>query len=409
MRHALVGLLWRLAVRAEPQLRSLRELVARFLAAFSQVLRALPGTSWRFGPPRRLTFDTYGWASGHAAPCREVDAPWISGRSLPEAAGQILPHQFTDSLAWPMPRTFVLTLDDARLWGRDAITVTADDTVLADQANAFHLRPEQLAITRRLWLGSPRRVPGVSATIGGAYAGSYYHWMFDLLPRLDVLRRSGLEFDHLVTPDSLAYQRETLAVAGVRAEDRISYTADSFLHTERLLVPSLPGTPGQSPPIVCQFLRDIFAAQLTGERQGRRLYLSRADTFRRLLANEAAVIAALAALGFESVTMAGRSVAEQARLFAQAEVVVAPHGGALTNLVFCQPGTKVVELFPPGYTPVCFWTIALAAGLVYRPVFDDRSPPHARVSQWVPYEIEPSRVLDTLAELGVETPVVNRS
>ena len=43
--------------------------------------------------------------------------------------------------------------------------------------------------------------------------------------------------------------------------------------------------------------------------------------------------------------------------FAAARVIVAPHGAALTNLVFCRPGVRVLELFAPGYTVHCYWTI----------------------------------------------------
>ena len=46
--------------------------------------------------------------------------------------------------------------------------------------------------------------------------------------------------------------------------------------------------------------------------------------------------------------MDGMSVSEQAQLFANAEAVVGVHGAALTNLVFAAPGTRVVEIFPPG-------------------------------------------------------------
>ena len=406
----MVDLFWRLAVRFERELRLARALLGRLLSVASRLLRALPSTSWRFGPPRRFTFDTYTWACGaDVALCREVGPPWTTNRSVADAASQVLPHQFIDSLKWRMPRTFVLALDDARLWGRDAIAISNDDTVLADQTNAFRLRPEELPIMRRLWLGRPRRVPGVSAMIGGTYAQSYYHWMFDLLPRLDLLSRSGLEFDRLIAPDSLAYQRETLEAAGVPAEGRVSYSDDTYLHLDRLLFPSVPGTPGQSPPAVCEFLRGLFRAEITGQHQTRRLYLSRADTNRRKLANEDAIIAALEPFGFDSVTMTGRSVSEQARLFAQAEVIVAPHGGALTNLVFCQPATKVIELFPPGYTPVCFWTIADAVGLDYRPLFDDSSEPHDGLAQWAPYEVTPARVLETLAALGIAERGVRKS
>jgi capsular polysaccharide biosynthesis protein len=399
--RAVRTLFWRLAVRFERELRLGRAAARRVLVVVSRLLRALPGTSWRVGPPRHYTYDTYTWALDTGAAHHEVDPPWQTNRTLVEARGQVLPHQFVDSLKWQMPRTFVLTFDDARLWGADSILVTSDDTVLADQTNAFRLRPEELPILRRARLGRPTRLPGVSATISGAYAESYYHWMFDLLPRLDLLRRSGLAFDRLIVPDSLGYQRETLEAAGVDAEHRLNHTDAGYLHLDRLLFPSMPGTPGQSPPAVCEFLRSLFPDEIADQARTRRLYLSRADTNRRKLANEDTILKALEPFGFESMTMSGRSVAEQARLFAQAEAIVAPHGGALANLVFCQPGTKVVELFPPGYTPVCFWTIADAVGLDYRPLFDDSSAPHDGIAQWVPYEIAPARVLQALSSLGV--------
>ncbi len=61
------------------------------------------------------------------------------------------------------------------------------------------------------------------------------------------------------------------------------------------------------------------------------------------------------------------SVKEQVKLFAEAELVVAAHGAALTNLVFCSPGTRIVELFPPDYVNVCFWALSTQVdGLEYR-------------------------------------------
>jgi capsular polysaccharide biosynthesis protein len=43
-------------------------------------------------------------------------------------------------------------------------------------------------------------------------------------------------------------------------------------------------------------------------------------------------------------------------------VIVAPHGAALTNIVFTPPGALVVELFGDNYVNGCFWAIANLCG-----------------------------------------------
>ena len=70
------------------------------------------------------------------------------------------------------------------------------------------------------------------------------------------------------------------------------------------------------------------------------------------------VPAALAPLGFESVTMAGKPVVDQIDLFAEAEAIVLPHGAAGTNLAATRPGTLVVECHPPSLLNPTFWQVA---------------------------------------------------
>ena len=52
------------------------------------------------------------------------------------------------------------------------------------------------------------------------------------------------------------------------------------------------------------------------------------------------------------------SLSAQIELFSKAEAVVAPHGAGLTNLVWCAPYTKVLEIFSPLYVNFCYWAIA---------------------------------------------------
>jgi capsular polysaccharide biosynthesis protein len=74
--------------------------------------------------------------------------------------------------------------------------------------------------------------------------------------------------------------------------------------------------------------------------------------------NEREVLDLLEPLGFVTIDPGRMGVQEQIDHFAAAEVVVAPHGAALTNLNFCSPGVRILELFAPGYLNPGYWTIA---------------------------------------------------
>jgi capsular polysaccharide biosynthesis protein len=98
---------------------------------------------------------------------------------------------------------------------------------------------------------------------------------------------------------------------------------------------------------------------------GDRIYITRQNATNRRIINEREVRDLLSQFGFQCVALESLSVMEQAALLAKAEVIVAPHGGGLTNTVFCQPGTKVIEIFSPQYVYVCYWLISNLVELDY--------------------------------------------
>ena len=97
----------------------------------------------------------------------------------------------------------------------------------------------------------------------------------------------------------------------------------------------------------------------------RRIYLSRADALYRKVENEVELQKFLADYGFEIVVSVDLKFVEQIRFFKEEKVVVAPHGAGLSNLVFCSPSTKVIELFSAEYINGCYWTLAQQVGLDY--------------------------------------------
>jgi capsular polysaccharide biosynthesis protein len=113
----------------------------------------------------------------------------------------------------------------------------------------------------------------------------------------------------------------------------------------------------------CLFTRNLFIQQcISSSSSGgalKRIYVSRGNVGRRRVTNEQDVLTTLSKkYGFMPVSMDQLSVKEQAILFYQAESIIAPHGAALTNLLFIQPHTKVIEMVPHGYVNNCFHIIS---------------------------------------------------
>ena len=77
-----------------------------------------------------------------------------------------------------------------------------------------------------------------------------------------------------------------------------------------------------------------------------KIYISRQNCFYRNLINEGDVIEKLKKLNFKIVDLNNVEILQQIKMFSNADVVVSPSGSALTNLVFCNEGTKVFEISP---------------------------------------------------------------
>ena len=67
------------------------------------------------------------------------------------------------------------------------------------------------------------------------------------------------------------------------------------------------------------------------------------------------------------------SVADQARAFHEADVVIGVHGAALGNLLFCRPGTHVVEILSPRFLATHYWHLSVMMSLEYHLLLMDRT------------------------------------
>ena len=90
----------------------------------------------------------------------------------------------------------------------------------------------------------------------------------------------------------------------------------------------------------------------------KRVYITRRLAAKRRLVNENQIESLLHDHGFIIAELETLSIAEQVRLFAQAEIVVGPHGAGLTNMVWAPRDCKVMEIQHPDYINVMYYMVA---------------------------------------------------
>lgn len=189
----------------------------------------------------------------------------------------------------------------------------------------------------------------------GADAG-YYHWFMDALPRLSMLPDLPADTQVIVPPRLASFQWETLRWLGL--EKRVRQTPEKHLLVEHYYFCSMTSMTNFYNPFAVDFLRRSFLNQADlSYDPPRRFYLRRVGKVRPIL-NEKEVLDLFERKGWAIVDTEALTQARQIRLFSQAEMICAPHGAGLTNLLWCQPGCKVLELCPTTYLNGIFEDIA---------------------------------------------------
>lgn len=276
---------------------------------------------------------------------------------------------------------FVVTLPEGRFWAAPqtnswlichALAVmTPDNYLLGDLSRDYpwflpdcpYQERTQHTIYRQSRLPSVEKIDGRVALLSGLAGHVYYHWMFDIIPRLELIRRSEIKLEEIdwFVVNSLAksFQKETLSLMGVPTSKIIESDRHSHIRATELIVPSFPGYLDWVEPGTIEFLRQTFLPLINSTKsEAEKIYISRAKAKNRHLVNESEVAQFLSSQGFKTIFLEEMSVLEQIATFANAKAIVTPHGSGLTNLAFCEPNTKVIELFSPNYVRTDYWMIS---------------------------------------------------
>jgi hypothetical protein len=217
---------------------------------------------------------------------------------------------------------------------------------------------------RSVVLPSATRLAGNWTSMTGRWGEGYYHWFLDALPRLAFLPELPPDTRILVPARLAPFQQQTLQWLGL--ENRVRPSAETHLLIERFYFCPPTSMTGCYNPFAFQFLRRSFLPRADPKYEAPpRFYLRRVGKVRPIV-NEDEVLDFFRKRGWAIIDTEELPLAQQIGLFSRAEMICAPHGAGLTNLLWCPPGCKVLELCVSSFLNGVYEGLAEWLGLRYR-------------------------------------------
>ncbi|MGJ7461992.1 glycosyltransferase family 61 protein [Halomonas sp. MA07-2] len=201
---------------------------------------------------------------------------------------------------------------------------------------------------------------------------NYYHFWVDTISDIWYLRQniatSEMPQRYLMSYCGVEWQKQILEICGIDPDQVIPFTEYTYFCVENLAVPVRDKGPIVIPAWQANAIRIMAGWQNSDKPSSRFLYVSRADANKRCIVNEPEIHEQLLRSGFEIITLEGMHVKDQQILFGEAKAIIAPHGAGLTNIVWCNPGTVLVELLSEQHLLPCFKELAKQREMIYFPI-----------------------------------------
>ncbi len=300
---------------------------------------------------------------------REIHAPRNERNPLPRNVSSVeeLPadrgwwgFSFRDVPVRRSGPTALLTFDDVDLVSkrepdgrRDYFPALLDRQGRSLELREVRYRPMHAAAPRR----SGRRLLRGTWIAERVYH-NHSHWLTAHLPKVVLLRDLDRLHDLTLPAERTPAMDASLRALGIEPErcetvatgERVTFAHATVLETDRFR-PDL--------------LMPVRSALAKLGHPRRRVFISRRRARGRRLLEEDALAPMLREHGFERVEMETLNFDAQVRLMGETAVLAAPHGAGLTNMMFCAPGTQVVEIADTGFPNPNFYALASAMGHDY--------------------------------------------
>ena len=250
--------------------------------------------------------------------------------------------------------------------------------------------------------------------IGGMFGFNYYHFMFQLLPKM-------FEIDDIDPSVPLILDKKTEVVPSMKQllewcntahreviymDYDVRYEVDELyiVNSPNVCIPNLKATHVLYEPKAMfsltslkQLRESLLKHMDTKSVFPDKIYVCRKQATKLRGYNEDELLAVAQRYGYEAVYPETLNVSQQMALFHQAKHIIAPEGAALSNLVYAGEGSNLIIMYCMRGLSSEFVPIALTNGITVHELWD--TPKSKRDTSYQRnYRIEPENLEKVLSE-----------
>ncbi len=227
--------------------------------------------------------------------------------------------------------------------------------------------------------GDKRPHKTVPAVIGlfsqfqdGVMYGGYYDFVFLVAAKLSRIKNalSPGEFAEMPVCYPLfntPYETEYAQLLGVKPANLVDSTKTKVIAPRIVTANSAHWYPNLNDiQSLKQNIGQSFQPDNTAQN---RIYISRKG--RRCVTNELELVELLKKYDFTIIEDKPRTVREQIAIYYNASFILGPHGASFSNIIWCQPGAHLMELFSSNYVPDFFLYLAEINGMKYSAYYEE--------------------------------------
>ena len=235
---------------------------------------------------------------------------------------------------------------------------------LISEASFQHIDNElkNVSFNSSLTKGTPRFKKKFSGKIfnltQGGSGNNYFHFIFDIVPKIYLLSKSlPLDsIDYFYVPEIKKWQKKIYSFFNIDESRLID--SKEFRHVEADLIYAVSHPwyfkgdihteTKNIPKWIVDHNRNKFLPFMKKFSNNKKIFLDRSSSNYKhcQIENNEEIINLLLKKGFKSYKVEELDIEEQIYLFNEASIIVGAHGAAFTNVIFCKPRTKIIELIP---------------------------------------------------------------